>query len=71
METEVQSKLFKIGTAWGAVGVTSWAEAASFLACIYTAILLCEWLWKKAIKPMLIKRGYIKADRRRKSDHNE
>ncbi len=71
METEIQGKIFKVGTVWGAIGVTSWAEAASFMAFIYSMALFGEWLWKKLIKPMMIKRGYIKADRRRKADSNE
>lgn len=70
MDSEIQGKLVKTVTAWGAIGITSWAEAASFFACLYTIALLCEWLWKKAIRPMLVNRGYLIADRR-KEDHDE
>lgn len=71
METEVQAKVLKIGTLWATIGITSWAELASFLAVVYSLLLIGEWLWKKAIKPMLISRGYIKIDRRRKADRDE
>lgn len=62
METEIQGKLIKVGSAWGAVGITSWADAASAIAFFYTLALLCEWAWKKIVKPMLISHGYMKAD---------
>ena len=42
--------LAKIASAWAAVGVTSWADFASFIAAIYTTCLLGEWLWKKFFK---------------------
>jgi hypothetical protein len=56
----IASPAIKIATAWGAVGITSWADAASFLATLYTAVLLVEWIWKKAIKPALQSRGLWK-----------
>lgn len=43
----VSAPLAKIGTAWAAVGVTSWSEAAGFLATVYTLILIGEWVYKK------------------------
>jgi hypothetical protein len=47
----VAAPVLKAATAWAAVGITSWADAASFLAAIYTAVLLAEWLWKRLIRP--------------------
>lgn len=58
----------KLGTAWAAVGITSWADAASALAFCYTLVLLGEWLWKKAIRPFCENRGWVKRKQRRKSD---
>lgn len=58
----------KLGTAWGAVGITSWADAASALAFLYTLVLLGEWLWKKAIRPFAERRGWIERKQRRKDD---
>jgi hypothetical protein len=34
-------------TVWTATGITSWAQAASAVATIYTLILIGEWFWKK------------------------
>lgn len=49
----------KVATAWAVVGITSWAEFASFLACVYSAILIFEWLWKRAIRPAMVKHGWL------------
>jgi hypothetical protein len=46
----VGEPILKIVSAWAAVGITSWADAASALAAIYTACLLGEWVYKKFIK---------------------
>lgn len=58
----------KIGTAWAAVGITSWADAASALAFFYTLLLVLEWLWKKAGRPFCESRGWLKRKARRKED---
>lgn len=58
----------KIGTAWAAVGITSWADAASALAFVYTLILLSEWLWKRAIRPFCERRGWVRRKLRRRED---
>ena len=44
---EIAAPVLKIASAWAAVGITSWADAASFVAFCYTMILIAEWLWKK------------------------
>ena len=72
MDNEIEGKLVKAGTVWAAIGITSWADFASFLAALYSLLLLGEWMWKKLIKSFLISRGYIKVDRRRrKGDGDE
>lgn len=58
----------KVGTAWAAVGITSWADAASALAFLYTLLLVSEWLWKKAIRPFVESRGWLKRKTRRRDD---
>lgn len=58
----------KVSTAWAAVGITSWADAASALAFFYTLVLLIEWLWKKAVRPFCENRGWVKRKQRRKDD---
>lgn len=51
----------KISSAWLAVGITSWAEAASALAFLYTLCLLGDFWWKKFLRPFLEDRGILKS----------
>lgn len=60
---QVSSPLAKALTAWAAIGITSWAEAASFVAFVYSSVLLGEWLWKRLVKPIAQQRGWIKGDK--------
>lgn len=55
-DDKIAMPVAKIVTAWAAIGVTSWAEAASFAAFLYTILLIGEWLWKKLLKPWLHRR---------------
>jgi hypothetical protein len=50
----------KIGIVWISIGITSWAEAASFLAFVLSLLALCEYLWKKVVRPLLVRFGYMK-----------
>lgn len=50
----------KIASAWAAVGITSWADAASALAFLYTLCLLGDFWWKRFLRPFLEDRGIIK-----------
>ncbi len=50
----------KIGGVWTMVGITSWSEAASFAAFIYTSWLIGQKAWKEVIKPAMQRRGWIK-----------
>jgi hypothetical protein len=49
-DSTVGDPIIKLATVWAAVGITSWADAASALAAIYTCILIGEWVYKKFIK---------------------
>jgi hypothetical protein len=56
MEHDTKQQLAKAGAAWGgyglsAIGVQSWSDFAGMVAGIYTVLLICEWCWKKVIKP--------------------
>ena len=42
-----------------------WASIASMLAAIYTGVLLCEWMWKKAFRPLFVEFGWLKPTPRR------
>ena len=56
----IAAPVAKAATAWAVVGITSWAEFASFLAAVYSAILISEWCWKRFLRAALVKRGWIK-----------
>lgn len=49
----------KLTSVWAAVGITSWADFAAFLAALYSALLIIEWCWKKAIRPFCELRGWM------------
>lgn len=40
-------------------GGLTWGEIASILAGIYTLCLITEWAWKKLVKPLAIRKGWI------------
>jgi hypothetical protein len=42
----------KLGTVWAAVGITSWGDLAAALAALYSFLLVCEFAWKKVIRPV-------------------
>lgn len=46
------------------LGGMTWGEVASMLAALYTACLLIEWLWKRLLKPLGQRRGWIAGPRR-------
>lgn len=54
----------KLGAVWAAVGLSSWSEAAGFLAFILSFLALAEWVWKKAIRPILVHYGKLKPPKR-------
>lgn len=67
-QTSVAQPVAKIVTAWASIGLTSWAEFASFMAALYTACLLMEWLWKRCGRPFCEEQGWIKRIKRRHGD---
>lgn len=56
----VTAPIIKLTTVWAAVGITSWADAASFAATCYTLMLIAEWCWKTFVRNAFIRRGWIK-----------
>lgn len=58
--TKIDSAGAKIVSAWALIGITSWADFAAFLGAIYTAVLLGEWAFKKVVRPICIRRGWMK-----------
>jgi hypothetical protein len=49
----------KLGTVWAAVGITTWADFAAFMAAIYSVLLVGEFAWKKMLRPFAEWRGWI------------
>lgn len=47
VESTVAAPVAKVISVWAAVGITSWTEAAAFVAFLYSCILIIEWGWKK------------------------
>lgn len=60
--TEISSPMLKVLSAWAIIGITSWADFAAFLGALYTLLLILEWLWKKAFRPLAMSKGWIKSD---------
>lgn len=53
------TQVAKVVSAWAFIGITSWAEAASFVAFLYSCWLLGEKIWKSVLRPMAERRGWI------------
>lgn len=72
MNTDTQSTVtapgVKLATAWIATLFTSWADFASFLAAVYTLLLIGDWVWKKFGRPFCENRGWVKRLKRRRED---
>ena len=49
---------------WFVVSIP-WGPIASFLAAVYTAMLACVWMWKKIIRSLLVRWGWLKPPVRR------
>lgn len=58
----IDSPVLKVLSMWAAIGITSWAEFASFMAAMYTMFLMGEWLWKKIFRRVALRKGWIKND---------
>ena len=67
-QVTVAAPELKIASVWAAVAVTSWADFAAMLAALYTLILICEWVWKKFLRPFSEAKGWVKRTKRRKDD---
>lgn len=64
----VHAPAVKAVSAWVAVGFTSWADVAAFLAAVYSFILILEWIWKKFGRPFAESKGWVKRKKRRADD---
>lgn len=60
IQTTISGPVARLATLWAAVGITSWAEAASFAAFCYSMILIGEWAWKAFLRDFAVRMGIIK-----------
>lgn len=67
----ISSPLLKLASAWAAVGITSWSDFAAFVAAMYTLCLIGEFVWKKIIKPIAVREGWMTASVSDKDDAAE
>lgn len=60
MTDDIKHPVAKVASA-GLVflGGMTWGEVASMLAALYTACLVTEWAWKRVLKPMAQRMGWI------------
>lgn len=68
MDNDIQMPVAKVVSLWAVIGVTSWTEAAAFAGFVYSMILIAEWFWKKLIRPIAERRGWVKRRKARASD---
>lgn len=59
----------RVGGILALLGFGSWSELAAFLAALLSFLMICEWVWKKAIRPYLEHTGRLQPRRRRRWDH--
>lgn len=50
------------------LSLSTWADVAAFLAAVYSAVLLLEWLWKRVGRPFAERRGWVARLKRRSYD---
>lgn len=60
--------LIKVASLWAMIGVTSWSEAASFLAALLTFYLLARHLWRDIGRPFLESIGVLKRHKVQRND---
>lgn len=64
----VTNAVVKVASVWAAVGITSWADAASAAAFLYTCALFLHLIWKNYARPFCENRGWLVRRNRRRDD---
>lgn len=59
-DSDISWPVAKALSLWAAIGITSWADFASFVAGMYSLVLICEWFWKKIGRGLAVRWGWIK-----------
>lgn len=70
--TDISMPVAKSVSLWVLIGISNWADAASFaaalagfMAAFYSVLLIGEWFWKKFWRPFFVARGWLKPMRQR------
>lgn len=58
-DSTISHPVAKAVSLWMLVGISSWTDAAAFLGCIYSLLLISEWVWKKFLRTVARNRGWI------------
>lgn len=58
-DSTVSHPVAKAVSMWVLFGFSSWTDFAAFLGCIYSALLISEWVWKKVLRGIARRRGWI------------
>lgn len=59
---EIKHPVAKVvsGLGFSTIAQMSWGELAQFLACVYSALIIIEFIWKRWAKPVAKYFGWIK-----------
>ena len=55
--TTIAAPVTKAISVLAAAGISSWSDAASIAALVYTLLLIGEWSWKKFLREWIKSRG--------------
>ena len=59
-DTTIQHPILKVASVVAVtLGGLTWGEVAQIMASIYTLCLIIGWAWKKLVKPLAIRQGWI------------
>ena len=60
-DTPINHAAVKVASAVGVFAtIDLWTTLGKVCAATYSILILAEWVWKRVIKPVAIKRGWIK-----------
>ena len=58
-DSTISHPVAKALSLWTLVGISSWTDVAAFLGCIYSTLLIAEWVWKKLLRAYARRKGWI------------
>lgn len=58
-DSTISHPVAKAVSLWTVVGISSWTDAAAFVGFLYSLLLIGEWLWKKWLRGVARRKGWI------------